>query len=200
MKIENIKISELKELPDNPTEMDQETFEFLVREIKKKGFLQPILITSDNYIIDGAHRVAAAKILKIYEVPAVIIDAKKHEIQIDRIAMNKIKGSMSPLKLAQNIYDLQKLYDGKKLEMLISFKENEQNDLLKLLKLPDNMDSIIQKQIEQEEKGMPIILSFVVSNDQNKTIQKALKMTNANGKGDSLFEVCKKFIGDKNGK
>ena len=166
MKIENIKISKLKELPDNPTEMDQKTFEFLVREIKKKGFLQPILVTLDNYIIDGAHRVAAAKILKIDEVPAVIIDAKQHEIQIDRIAMNKIKGSMSPLKLAQNIYDLQKLYDGKKLEMLISFKENEQNDLLKLLKLPDNMDSIIQKQIEQEEKNMPVIISFVVSQNQ----------------------------------
>ena len=199
MKIENIKISKLKELPNNPTEMDQETFEFLVREIKKKGFLQPVLITSDNYIIDGAHRIAAAKILKMKEVPAVIIKAKKHEIQIDRIAMNKIKGSMNPMKLAYNIHELRKLYSPKKLELLLNYRENEQRDFLKLLKLPEDMDSIIQKEIDREEKNMPVIISFVVSKNQNKIIQKALKMTGSKSKGDSLFEVCSKFVGDKNG-
>lgn len=60
--------------------------------IKKFGFVAPILATSDNEIIDGHVRLAAAQSLGLNQVPVIRIDHLSDvELRALRIAINKVQ-------------------------------------------------------------------------------------------------------------
>ena len=56
----------------NPNEMTKRQQTTLAKEIKTKGFLQPILVNKQHIIIDGEHRWRAAQEAKLEEIPCII--------------------------------------------------------------------------------------------------------------------------------
>lgn len=89
MKIETIKISEIKPYKNNPRKNDQ-AVKVVKRSIKEFGFRNPILIDKNNEIIAGHTRLKAAIELEYKEVPCMKIeDLTKEQVKAFRIMDNK---------------------------------------------------------------------------------------------------------------
>lgn len=89
MKIEYIKIEELKNYENNPRK-NEKAVEIVAKSIKEFGFRNPILIDKENIIIAGHTRLKAAKELGIKKVPTIRIEnLSKEQIKAFRIMDNK---------------------------------------------------------------------------------------------------------------
>ena len=93
-KIELVKIEELYSYHNNPKEHPIEQINKIASSIKHYGFVQPLVIDSENEIIIGHGRLEAAKKLKLKEVPVIVKDDLTDvEIKALRLADNKIAES-----------------------------------------------------------------------------------------------------------
>ncbi len=104
MKIELIKITELKAADYNPRVMPEEELGKLKRSITEFGFIEPVVVNSNpqrlNVIIGGHQRVEAARQLGMTEVPVVFLSLDVAKEKILNIALNRIHGSWDEVKLA----------------------------------------------------------------------------------------------------
>jgi len=73
MKIEQVKISDLKEWDKNPRKNDTAA-DKLTKLIGKYGFVNPVIATPDRVIRAGHTRIKAAKKLGLKKVPVIFID------------------------------------------------------------------------------------------------------------------------------
>ena len=78
LKIEKIKIDEIKEYENNSKTHTSEQIQKIKYSISKFGYLQPILIDENNMILAGHGRYRALKELKYKEIPVI-----RHEHLID---------------------------------------------------------------------------------------------------------------------
>jgi ParB-like chromosome segregation protein Spo0J len=67
----NVEVSELKELPRNARIHSADQLKQITESIKRFGFLSPVVIDSDNVVVAGNGRLAAARALGIDSVPAI---------------------------------------------------------------------------------------------------------------------------------
>lgn len=74
------RVGSLKGQPYNPpTRTESASLAALVRSIKENGILVPLLINSRDELIDGHRRYAAAKVLRLGEVPCVMTGDRTKE-------------------------------------------------------------------------------------------------------------------------
>lgn len=117
----------------NPNAMSSEDYAQLIENIRRHGFLQPILVRRDGetlHLVDGEHRMRAAKELGATQLPAVICDSDEHVAMALRIGMNKLRGMLDLSKVAQ---DAAKLFErGWTLEELkvTGYTSEELDDLI----------------------------------------------------------------------
>ena len=91
MKIQDKKISELKQYKLNAKKHPQSQIDGIAESIKRFGFNQPVVVDSENTIIVGHGRIEAAKKCGIKSVPCVIKDdLTDQEIKAYRIIDNRL--------------------------------------------------------------------------------------------------------------
>lgn len=96
MRIEEKKISEIKENENNPRYHSAKQIEQICSSIKEFGFVNPILIDQENSIIAGHGRYKAAKKLKLKLIPTITLkDLTQDQIKALIIADNKIANNSS---------------------------------------------------------------------------------------------------------
>jgi len=155
MKIEKINISLIKPNPWNPNKMSDRTYKHLVKEFKRVGYLQPILVRKkENFyeIIDGEHRFLAAKEVGLKEIECVVLDnLPDEEAKILTINMNKIKGVEDPILLNELIDNLKEKIDFDYLKEVLDLDEFEEyeNELL------DNLEF---EELDKKEKKVKKII------------------------------------------
>lgn len=93
----------------NPNRQSDRDFELLLESIKKHGFTVPILIRSDDMIVDGEHRWRAARVLGMETVPCVVVDMTDEQMKIATLRMNRARGSDDLERVGAMLLDLQKL-------------------------------------------------------------------------------------------
>ena len=76
----------------NPNKMNTKQFEALKENIKKYGFLNPVICNKDLLVADGEHRFLAAKELGMEKVPVFRLDVKEVDRRILRQVLNKLHG------------------------------------------------------------------------------------------------------------
>jgi hypothetical protein len=91
----------------NVNVMKASVYSFLKRSIKKVGFVQPIVITKDNVIIDGEHRWKAIKELGFTEVEVKVLDMTEDEAKASTINFNMTKGVLDSDKLGRMLHDME---------------------------------------------------------------------------------------------
>ncbi|MFH7835180.1 MAG: ParB N-terminal domain-containing protein [Candidatus Aenigmatarchaeota archaeon] len=109
MEIQRIKIKELKEWKNNPRYMSDADFEALKKSIKNFGFVEPLVINREKYIIGGNHRYKAIKELygNDYEIDCIIVDnLTKEQENLLNLALNKIHGQFDYDKLQIVLNDI----------------------------------------------------------------------------------------------
>jgi ParB-like chromosome segregation protein Spo0J len=107
MQIETISTSDIKPCPDNPRLHPPEQVARIVESIKRFGFVQPVLISSDSVIIAGHGRHQAAVRMGLDEIPCLVADhLTDEEIKQYMVIDNKLaEGSY------WDEYALQKIFD-----------------------------------------------------------------------------------------
>ena len=105
MKIQTLKISEIKPYAKNPRRAEKAT-PAVAESIKRFGFLQPIVVDGEGVIACGHARYFAAKRLGMTEIPCVLADDLSPEaIRAFRLLDNKLreKSSWDPALLAEEL-------------------------------------------------------------------------------------------------
>lgn len=141
MKIENIKISEIKPYPANAKKHDKKQIQQVANSIKEFGFNQSIVTDKDGVIIVGHGRYEAAKLLGMTDVPVLQVNLTDEQAKAYRLADNKLNESDWDMGLV--IEELKGLSD----EMfdLTGFDKD-------LLIEPDDQDDVIPEVKESKSK------------------------------------------------
>ena len=133
MKIEKVKISELKQAEYNPRRMTKKQYEDLKASLEKFGLVDPIIINSDNTVIGGHQRLKIVRELGASEVPTVRVNLSKEDEKELNIRLNKNTGEFD-LDILANNFDMEELKDW-------GFKDIE---------LGFNIDKIVEGNIEDD--------------------------------------------------
>lgn len=83
----------------NPNHVLDKEMKLLEFSIMKSGWVQAILITQDDVIIDGFHRVTVARVNN-WKVPCAVMNLSEAERIMLTIRINRAKGSHVALKMA----------------------------------------------------------------------------------------------------
>ena len=115
--IEWVNVKELKQNDYNPNVVLTQEMNLLKLSIMENGWIQPILITQDNIIIDGFHRATLCKIDKqLYEltdgkVPCVRMNLTEPQRMLLTIRINRAKGNHIAFKMSDVIHKLVNEYN-----------------------------------------------------------------------------------------
>ncbi|GAB4493342.1 MAG: ParB/RepB/Spo0J family partition protein [Raineya sp.] len=104
-KIEWIQASKLIANEYNPNHVLPEELRLIELSILQNGWIQPILITKNNVIIDGFHRATIGR-LNDWIVPCCILDISEPERMLLTIRINRAKGTHIAFKMAEIIKKL----------------------------------------------------------------------------------------------
>ena len=107
----------LDELPTNTNKMEDQDFANLCESMKAFGFLQPILVVpiedTDRYtVVDGAHRVKAAKAVGLTMVKAINVEGlSPAHIRALQMSMNRLRGEPNLAEVARQMAAIQEEVD-----------------------------------------------------------------------------------------
>jgi hypothetical protein len=190
MKIEQVKISELKPAEYNPRLMTEKQAEDLTKSIKEFGIVDPIIVNSNperkNIIVGGHQRINVAKQMGMTEVPVFYIDLDEKKEKELNVRLNKNNGEWDWDTLANNfdIDDLINLgFTSKDLDLLDQDYGTE-------FELPDGDKEPFQQ------------ITFTLSDEQAELIQATIKRAkqsdfgdtgNENSNGNALWWICKSY-------
>ena|SRR3990167_3368458 len=76
----------------NPNKMNKANFEALKLNIKKYGFIHPIITNKEYKIADGFHRWKAARELGLTSIPVIKLEIGEVDRRILRQVLNKLRG------------------------------------------------------------------------------------------------------------
>ena len=138
MKIEKMKVSDLKFAPYNPRKIDDKELAKLKRSITEFGYVEPIVWNQrTGFVVGGNQRLKVLRELGIEEVDVVIIDLDDAKERALNVALNKISGEWDFPKLKDLLTDIDTGdfdieltgFDLDEIENLITFdKEPEEDD------------------------------------------------------------------------
>ena len=132
MKIENLKIDDVRPYDRNAKEHSKKQIQKIADSIAEFGFNQPIVIDKESVIIVGHGRYFAAQLLNRPEVPCLRIEIPEDKARAYRLADNKLNESDWNMDLAIEELKLlsMKLADltGFDLNLLLETKEDK-NDV-----------------------------------------------------------------------
>jgi ParB family chromosome partitioning protein len=141
----------------NPRQnIDEQSLVSLVKSIKQKGMLQPILVqptglpgsrrTDESYsIICGERRYRAALVAGLTTIPAMI---RTRISDGEAIALafveNQEREALNPIEQAQCFRQLERLgYKQKQIGMLVGYSQPAVANIIRLLKLPEHIQQNI---------------------------------------------------------
>jgi ParB/RepB/Spo0J family partition protein len=143
----------LQENAWNPNRMDERMFGALVENMRRHGNAQPILVRPVDRgrfeVIDGAHRLRAARELGHEQVPVVALDVNEETAKALTLAMNRIGGTMAEIDVAGIVAELTE--GTLPVEELAAFTGYTGDELEELVRLA-NFDWTPEPEPEQERK------------------------------------------------
>jgi len=137
------------------TVFDQEKIEDLVRSIKEKGVIQPLLVrkVEGGYqLIAGERRLRAAKMAGLNRIPIVVRDISKAELLEYSLIENLQRENLNPIEEAEAYSKLMKdfNYTQQNVAQVLGKNRATVTNQLRLLKLPD----MVKKSLAQGEISM----------------------------------------------
>lgn len=135
MAVRSIPLAEIEPDPENPNQMSDEILDALKDDIRRRGFVQPILVRplGDGYrIIDGEHRWKVLGELGAETIPCVVVEADDTEAHVRMLAMNRLRGEFVPVRLAHLLADLANRVEPEEMGKRLGMGRAELAELLDL--------------------------------------------------------------------
>jgi ParB family chromosome partitioning protein len=202
--VREVDIDIIKPRDLNANEMKPAKYNFLVKYMKKAGYVQPIIVYPESdgtfTIIDGEHRWKAAKDSGFKSIEVIVTDITPHEQDVMSVNMNLIHGEINPSVFAEllgRIVDKNDPLSPDKLADLIALEKQEAEMWLSISKEIEEKDEEIITQTS-EQKYDKILYKFKVNENDADVINECIKRTmdqfNLEEMDDVLFEVCAYFL------
>lgn len=198
--IEDYPIEKLRLNNWNPNKMNKTKFNSLVRSIKERKFIVPIVANKDGLISDGEHRFLASKKCGLKTARVILVDMTEDELKLSTLGLNGIRGENSPLAMAKLLQDLNERYSLSEIAGLIGAVDDELKDKLELLKMPEGMLEKLKEEAKKQEQNIPIVMNFVLNKNQEMSILKAFDMCQEKSKAEKLEAICIAYIKEKDKK
>lgn len=197
-----IKITDCREDAENANRMDDSMLATLSAAIGRYGFQQPALVRAfedGSYrIIDGHHRIRAAKSLGWDAIPAIVVECDDNEARVLQLGMNRLRGEVDLTAAARQIAELFEAGWAMPEVLLSGFSAEEVDALLRSTHAPDNdpLDATLLGATRDAEEPAPdrvwaLELSFASKADLDRA-KKALRR--AAGKGGELGDGLLRLI------
>jgi hypothetical protein len=148
MKIESVKISQLKANPNNPRIIKDDKFEKLVRSIKefpKMLEIRPIVVNDDMIVLGGNMRLKACKEAGLKEVPVIKASDLTDDEQRQFIIKDNVSGGEWEWEMLANDWDIEQLEEWG-LDMPDDWEE--ETELTEPKDLSDSIDSLYKIEVE----------------------------------------------------
>ena len=151
MKIEKIKLEELKLAEYNPRKMSDKQYKDLKASLEKFGLVDPIIINSDNTVVGGHQRLRIMRELGAEYVPTVRVNLSKQDEMELNIRLNKNSGEFDLDVLANN-FEVDELKDWGFKDIELGFNIDKlPNDLSDKLELQYKIEVDVISEKEQEK-------------------------------------------------
>ncbi|MGN0695048.1 MAG: site-specific DNA-methyltransferase [Lentihominibacter sp.] len=132
------------------TEADEE-YQKIKRSLQEFGYVDPVIINSDNTIIGGHQRVTVLRDLGYKEIDVVVVDMDKTKEKALNIALNKITGEWDFNKLEALLAELHEEMDAS----ITGFDDSEISQMLDSMKTLDADDDGFNEADALEEVTEP---------------------------------------------
>lgn len=197
--IQELPIDQLEEDPDNANAMSEEHFAALVEVVGRVGMLQPVLVRKPDVmprppakpkykIIDGHHRVRAARAAGLTAVACVIATSDVASAKILQLGMNRLRGEMDLAGVARVFESLHADGFGIDELALTGFGASEISDLLDSLQ-ERNEEDILDGALggtDDASNEPPVARPFILevafaTKEELQRVKRALKRAAAGG-------------------
>ncbi len=176
--ITELRVDLLDANPWNPNRMTQEIRSKLRLNLKRDGFVAPLLVRKlgDRYqIVNGEHRWQIAQELAYTTVPCVVLeDLDDRRARILTVNLNELGGDPVPSLLAKLLHELEEQTPISELAAVLPYDDAQIRDTLELLKLPEGLEQMIEEEAAREEAIAPEVVSFVVPREHVEVVNRAL--------------------------
>lgn len=153
---------------------DAELMEELIKSIKENGILEPISIARVDgrlILIDGLHRLYAAKQLGIEKVPAIIKDMTWDRVYVENIIRNRQRGRSNPAEEAMMVKKLvdEFGYTLEKAAQVLGMSKSTASKYYKIASLPKEVLSFVAS------GALPVLSAYYLTflDDPQKQIEVA---------------------------
>ena len=176
----DIPIRDLIAHPLNSNVMPEDLRQKLKAHIKRTGNYPQIIVRPSGaryQILDGHHRVAILKELGHEDARCDVWDVDDREAKLLLATLNRLEGQDQPIRRAQLLHDLLGEMSLSDLAGLLPESERQIEDLHALLEFPAEEVAIqLAEAAEEAERVLPRVMSFVVTPEQEKTIERAVEL------------------------
>ena len=153
MKIQKIKINEVKLNPNNPRIIKDDKFAKLVKSIQdlpQMLEIRPIVVNADMVVLGGNMRLKACKEAGLKEVPIIIADNLTEEQQREFLIKDNVSGGEWDFEMLANKWDVQQLEDW---GLEVPIFDTEINDIEEINEFSESVNFTIKcENIEQFEE------------------------------------------------
>ena len=191
-----IPLDQIDPQENNPNALSEDLMTALAKDIKENGFTQPILVRPEGdrfRLIDGEHRWRVMQELGAASIPAVVIDADDDEAKLRLVTMNRFRGQFVPIKLAYLLADLSTRMKESELRSRLGMEPGELRDHLRLTDLKDRISEAVEKQVQNEAREAPKVVSVVCRREVAEEVEKIIEEAVGEGehRSDALLKICR---------
>jgi len=192
--VELVEINSLQIDGNNPNKMTDKQFEALQENIKRFGFINPVITNKDGVIADGEHRWEAAKALGMTQVPAIKLPVSDVDRRILRQVLNKLKGEHDAvLDDAEYKY----IFDQDEIGVLNMLLGENDRKLVQFMASIDKKNKEDLSSLIKKTEDYLTTMTFLISTEAEKTILEAIKKTGFDSKGEALATICQAYLNSK---
>lgn len=178
-----ISIEDLRPHPLNSNVMPDDLREKLRAHIHRTG-RYPFLVVRPHpdepgcfQVLDGHHRVEVLRELGHKEARCDVWSVDDREAKLLLATLNRLQGQDLPIRRAQLIHELLGEMSATDLAGLLPETDKQLEELHALLEFPaDEIAALLAEQAAEDEKVLPRVLTFVVTPEQEETIDRAVDL------------------------
>ena len=201
-----IPIDRLRAHPLNSNVMPEDLREKLKAHIRSSGrypfvVVRPHTSEPDVFeILDGHHRVEVLRELGHTDVRCDVWNVDDQEAKLLLATLNRLQGQDSPIRRAQLLHELLGELPLSDLAGLLPETDKQIEELQALLQFPaDDIAALLAEQAKEEEKVLPRVITFVVTPEQEETIERAVELASdgtpgRDRKAKGLFNLAQTYL------
>jgi hypothetical protein len=178
--IQEIPTRLLLEHPENSNYMDTQTSQKLKTHIEKTGRYEPLIVRphpTENgkyQVINGHNRLRILRALRYQTAHCIIWHIDDDQTRLYLATLNRLSGSDTPERRAILIENLLGSFSKDELLSLLPEDEKQLEKLKQLIQIKPN--EMIKKDIPQKDIKVPVIVTFMLEEQEAKELDFVLDM------------------------